>query len=84
VNRRHFFSALGAAVAIAEAEPITMAKPVITVSGVDYLPMDVINAVAFAIHGEAFPEHREHYRTKAMNILARRALDLKDRKERGL
>jgi hypothetical protein len=47
----------------------------------DYLPLDVINAFAFTLHAEVFPEHREHYRTMAMNILARRDLD---RKEKGL
>jgi len=89
MNRRRFFSALGASVAIVVAKPIAMAKPIDVAKSVamidyslycleEFLPLDVINAVAFSVHAAAFPEHREHYRTKAMNLMARRAWDRKE------
>jgi len=90
MNRRQFFSALGAATAIMVGKPVAVnaefakcAELVTTAMYglAEYLPLDVINAFAFTLHAEVFPEHREHYRTMAMNILARRDLD---RKEKGL
>ena len=84
MKRRQFFGALGAAIAIVAAKPVAVARPVIMVSDTSTISpemLDWINMAVFAYHAQQFPEHREFYRTKAMNILARHALD---RKESGL
>lgn len=72
MNRRQFFSAMGAAAAIVVTKPVVIAKPVMMVSDT-FSPelVDMLNVVAFAYHGEAFSEHREHYRRKVRTILER-------------
>lgn len=83
MNRRAFLGLLGGAITAVAAKPVLAlvpapaapapvwhgAYPITMVK--QYLSMDEVNAFAFAFHGEVFPEHKDHYRAKAMHVMAK-------------
>lgn len=71
MNRRSFFKALGAAVAIVTEPPAVVRHIVHTTQTggrleFDLLELDAVNAIAFNIVSEILPEHRNFYRTRAL------------------
>lgn len=71
INRRYFMTMLGGVVTALAADPVVAWVPApLPISEPEYLNLNQINAIAFAIHAEAFPEHRAHYRTRALMCIS--------------
>jgi len=77
MNRRAFLTTLGGAITAVAAKPVLalvpqqpIPLPLYNAPEPEFFPLDAVNALAFALVGGINPRHQEHYRTKALTILA--------------
>lgn len=79
MDRRSFLGLLGGAITAVAAKPVLALvpapAPVVALGPGIYVRelawWETCNVIAFSIHSEAFPEHRVHYRQRALAIMVK-------------